>query len=128
MKTPKLREKHGPEWKIQQHLVKYLRERGWVVEVMQGNMFQTGIPDLFIAHPKFGIRFIDCKNPVRYTFTKAQRKKWPIWERHGVGIWILVGADEENYDKLFTPPNWRDYWKPAWDKEPIVDEIIKELE
>jgi len=128
MKTPKLREKHGPEWKIQQNLVRYLRDRGWMVEVMQGNMFQTGIPDLFIAHLKFGIRFIDVKNPGHYTFTRAQRKKWPNWEKYKVGIWILVAADEENYDRLFKPPNMRDYWKPAWGEEPTVDELLKELE
>jgi len=128
MKTPKLRSKHGPEWKIQRKLIHYLRDRDWLVEVTQGNMFQTGFPDLFLAHSRFGIRWVDVKSPVRYTFTKSQKKKWPIWEKKGAGIWILTGYDEENYDRLFKPPNMRDYWKPAWDEEPTVDELLKELE
>ncbi|KPK52845.1 MAG: hypothetical protein AMS22_08470 [Thiotrichales bacterium SG8_50] len=128
MDKPRIREKHGPEWKIQQDLIKFLRARGWLVEVTQGNMFQKGFPDLFISHPKYGQRWIDVKNPVSYTFTKDQRRKWPVWAEYGVGIWILVGANDDEYDKLFTSPNWKDYWKPKWDEEPTVDDLMAELE
>jgi len=128
MDKPHIREKHGPEWKIQQDLIKFLRARGWLVEVTQGNMFQKGFPDLFISHPKYGQRWIDVKNPVSYTFTKDQRRKWPVWAEYGVGIWILVGANDDEYDKLFTSPNWKDYWKPKWDEEPTVDDLMAELE
>ncbi|MHC4301841.1 MAG: hypothetical protein ACYS7Y_31630 [Planctomycetota bacterium] len=127
MDAPRIREKHGPEWRIQQDLIKFLKARGWLVEVTQGNMFQKGFPDLFISHPRFGQRWIDVKNPVSYTFTKDQRRKWPIWEKYEVGIWILVGANDDEYDKLFKPPNWREYWKPKWDEEPTVDELMDEL-
>lgn len=127
MDKPRIRATHGPEWKIQQKLIRYLRVRGWLVEVTQGNMFQVGFPDLYMAHPEYGQRWCDVKNPVSYTFTKAQRRKWPIWEKHNVGIWILVAPTDEEYDKLFKPPNWRDYWKPAWDLEPTVDEILDEF-
>lgn len=128
MDKPRIREAHGPEWKIQRKLIRYLRARKWLVEVTQGNLFQQGFPDLYIAHVDHGQRWIDVKNPVSYTFTKAQRGKWPIWEKHGIGIWILVAPIEEEYDKLWQPPNWRKYWKPKWDLEPTVDELLDELE
>jgi hypothetical protein len=128
MDKPRIREAHGPEWKIQQSLIKYLRARQWMVEVTQGNLFQQGFPDLYLSHNKFGQRWVDVKNPVSYTFTKAQRRKWPVWEKFGVGIWILVAPTDEEYDKLFDAPNWRHYWKPKWDTEPTVDELLEELD
>ena len=127
MDKPRIRESHGPEWKIQQKLIKFLRARKWLVEITQGNLYQKGFPDLYLSHVKFGQRWIDVKNPVAYTFTKAQRIKWPNWERHGVGIWILVAPTEEEYDKLWQPPNWRKYWKSKWDDEPDIDDLLNEL-
>lgn len=111
----KIRPKHGPEWTIQRDVIRYLRERGWWVERLIGNAYQKGIPDLLIAHPKYGIRFIDVKNPISYEYTKAQCQKWPIWSKYNIGVWILTAATEEEYDKLFKEPNWRDYWKPRYD-------------
>jgi hypothetical protein len=52
---------------------------------------------------------------VAWEYTKAQCQKWPIWDDFGIGIWIITAATEEEYDKLFKPPNWRDYWKPRYD-------------
>ena len=121
------RKKHGPEWHIQRDLIEYLKARGWLVEVMHGNAFQQGIPDLFVHHPKWGSRWIDCKQPSNYTFTKAQRRKWPLWDRFGVGIWILTAADQGQYDKLFGLPNWRDYWKDSW-KMPTTEDIDRMLD
>jgi len=122
------RPREGPEHKIQRALIAYLKVRGWHVERMIGNAFQLGIPDLYVAHPKWGQRWIDVKRPGKnYTFTKAQRIKWPLWEAAGVGIWILTGADQENYDKLFRSPNWRDYWKASWGQVPDIDAMLAEL-
>jgi hypothetical protein len=94
-----------------------MQARGWLVERMIGNAFQYGIPDLYCAHPKYGQRWIDVKNPGDYEFTKHQKWKWPIWDKYGVGIWIIVDATEEEYEKLFQPPNWRSYWKEKYDDE-----------
>ncbi len=120
--------KHGPEFYIQRDLIEYLKARGWLVERMIGNAFQLGIPDLFCYHPKWGYRWIDVKQPGRYSFTKAQKIKWPEWETYGVGIWIVTSADQEGYNKLFAPPNWREYWKASWGELPDIDALLDELE
>jgi hypothetical protein len=97
------------------------------VERMIGNAFQSGIPDLYCYHPKYGERWIDAKVDGQYSFTKAQRFKWPIWEKYGVGIWILTGANQQQYDRLFKAPNWRDYWKPQWGEKLDVFALLDEL-
>lgn len=114
--------KHGPEWYIQKDLKEFLETRGWVVEVMHGNAFQRGIPDLYLFKKGFGERWVDVKHPEKYSFTKAQRIKWPHWDNKGIGIWILTAATQFEYDKLFAPPNWKDYWKPSW-RVPTQDDI-----
>jgi len=121
------RPREGPEHKIQRALIQYLKDEGWLVEVMHGNAFQRGIPDLYIHHPRWGSRWIDVKNPKEYTFTKAQRRKWPIWDVYGAGIWILTAATQEEYDKLFAGPNWKDYWKDSWEL-PSLEDINRMLE
>jgi len=122
----KLRSKHGPEYKIQNRFVRYLEDRGWLVERMIGNMYQFGIPDLFVSHPKYGQRWIDIKNAGEYDFTTRQIQKWPVWEAHGVGIWIITG--DEDYEKLKGPPNWRNYWKTRYGDLPTKEELIHDLE
>jgi hypothetical protein len=117
-----IKPKHGPEWHIQKALTEFLQARGWVVEVMHGNAFQRGIPDLYLFRKDWGARWVDVKNPKKYSFTKNQRIKWPFWEKMGIGIWILTAATQHEYDKLFKAPNWRDYWKSSWEM-PTDDQI-----
>jgi hypothetical protein len=116
----------GPEWRIQRDLKRFLHDRDWLVEQTHGNLYQTGFPDLFLAHERWGYRWVDVKNPKSYSFTKAQRIKWPLWESFGVGVWILTGASQSEYDKLFGPPNWRDYWKESWEM-PDIDQLLADL-
>ena len=124
----KIRRPHeGPEHKIQRDLIEYLVARGWMVEHTHGNLYQTGFPDLFIAHYKWGTRWIDVKNPKKYSFTKAQRQKWPEWEAKRVGIWILTAASQDQYDLLFAPPNWRKFWRASW-APPTLAEIDKMMD
>jgi hypothetical protein len=118
-----------PEEKIRNDLREFLQVRGWLVEIMHGNMYQSGIPDAYLFRRDAGPRWVDFKTPNRYSFTRAQRRKWPQWERHGVGIWVLTAATQEEYDKLFGPPNWRDYWKDSWgvlDPQDAIDKAIDE--
>lgn len=112
---------HGPEWYIREDIIGFLKTRKWIVEITHGNMFQKGFPDLYAAHPKKGKRWIDAKVPGRYSLTKAQKRKWPVWDAFGIGIWIMVAGTQEEYDKLFQPPNWRDYWRKSYGPIPTVD-------
>lgn len=128
---------HGPEFFIQDRWVAFLEAKKWHVERLIGNAYQTGIPDLLIAHKEYGSRWVDIKVYGRYSFTKAQKAKWPIWEDYGLGIWI-VGAPSkiectkalmlEEYKALFGPPNWRQFWRESWDKKPDIDKLLGEIE
>jgi len=122
------------EQHIQRELVNFLQIRDWYVERMLGNAFQFGIPDLFCYHAKWGMRWVEVKRPEGYSFTLRQKQKWPEWEKAGIGIWILTAATQEEYDKLFQPPNWRDFWKPSFalatkaDLDAMIDELANEGE
>lgn len=127
---------HGPEWYVQNLWVEFLEAKSWHVERMIGNAFQKGIPDLFMAHPKYGQRWVDIKVYGRYSFTKAQKLKWPLWEKAKIGIWIIGAKSQEACTKihmieehklLLQPPNWREFWKDSWDKKPDIDAMMEEL-
>lgn len=115
------------ESKIQFRLMKFLRARGWIVENIHGNIFQSGLPDLYCYNRQYGERWVDVKVEGRYSFTKAQIIKWPLWEKAGIGIWILTGPTQKDYDRLFEPPNFRDYWKKSYGKLTDIDKLIREL-
>ncbi len=68
-----------------------------------------GLPDLYCAHSVFGTRWIEVKNPLSYSFTKAQMEVFPMLTSKGVGIWILVAATDEEIKKLLQPANWWQY-------------------
>lgn len=96
----------GPERVIQDALILFLRERGWVVKETHGNMYQSGLPDLYIAHKSYGSRWVEVKNPLAYSFTPAQMEFFPQLASVGIGVWILTAAEEYEYRKLFKPCNW----------------------
>lgn len=117
-----MRSIHGPEYEIQRDVVTFLKARGWHVERLIGNAFQSGLPDLMAFHKKWGFRFIEIKYGKKYTFTKQQKIKWPVLEAFNVGIWIMTAATQEQYDTLFGPPTWRSYVKKTW-HIPTLSEI-----
>lgn len=104
----------GPEAKIQQDVIDKLRTWEWYVKVMIGNTYQFGVPDLYAAHTRFGQRWIEIKNPEKFSFTAAQLIEFPKLHAAGVGIWILFSANDEEVMKLFKPANWFEvYYKWA---------------
>lgn len=109
MQTPKLYDQRGPEAKIQDELIKFLEARGWFVKVIHGNVFQSGLPDLFACKRKYGSRWIEVKNPASYKFQATQLETFPRMMAEGVGVWILTAATEAEYNKLFAPANWYQY-------------------
>ncbi len=114
MKAPIFRS--SPEDAIQRRIVSAMELRRWFVRETHGNAFQKGFPDLFCWHATYGLRWIDCKVPARFKYTKAQVIQWPKWEAGGVGVWVMFADSEEEYGKLFKPHNFRDYWQPRYDK------------
>lgn len=99
----------GPEAIIQGDFVNYLRMRQWVVRETHGNMYQSGFPDVYAAHVRYGARWVECKNPLAYSFTPAQLEFFPLLASAGIGVWIITAATDEEYYKLWQPANWWQY-------------------
>jgi len=74
-----------------------------------GNMYQSGFPDLYICHARYGTRWVEVKVKDKYKFTGAQLENFPAMSAKNVGIWILTAATEEEYAKLFKPANWHTF-------------------
>lgn len=104
--TAKHTRRDGPEGKIQEDIIRKLESFGWFVQVILGNAIQNGMPDLFVSHPRWGQKWIEVKNPGGYSFTERQQQKFPILHAHGVGIWILFSAEDDELVKLTKPANW----------------------
>jgi len=107
----KIKSKTGPERKIQDAIIDFLLVRGWFVMQTHGSMYQSGFPDLYATHSKYGARWIEVKNPLAYHFTPAQLDCFPKLSANGTRIWILIAATESEYQKLFGPANWYTYLK-----------------
>lgn len=109
MQPPKIKSPQGPEAKIQQEIINFLKIRDWYVKNMHGNQFQFGVPDLYCAHRKYGARWVEVKDPKRKSgvFTAAQLAEFPKITAAGVGIWVLTAATEEQYNLMVRgAPNW----------------------
>lgn len=98
--------KNPLEEEIQQKIIAFLRAREWVVKETHGNMFQSGFPDLYCAHKRYGARWVEVKRPKGFKFTPAQLEFFPKLGGVGIGVWILQEATEDSYQLLFGPPNF----------------------
>jgi hypothetical protein len=110
--NPKIaRSKRGPEAKIQDDLVTMLRNLGWFVKETHGSMFQSGFPDLYATHTRYGARWIEVKLPNMEgsKFTPAQLEDFPKLCANGSGVWVLTAATDSEYKKLFGKFNWWTY-------------------
>ena len=96
----------------------FLEARNWHCEKIHGNQYQQGLPDLFICHPQYTSRWIECKvieTDGSIHLTHAQKIKFPILLSRGVPIYVIasddlrgsynVGKRERLYQKLFDEPN-----------------------
>ena len=112
MLKPKIKSKRGPERIIQDAVIALFRTKEWYVKETHGNMYQSGFPDLFCCHKRFGIRMVEIKNPLAYSFTGAQLECFPLFCANGCGIWIMTAATEDQYLKVLKgPPNWWQFIK-----------------
>lgn len=104
-----MKDRKGPEAIILEAVVNMLRIKGWHVKKTHGNMYQSGFPDLFCCHSLYGSRWVEIKNPLSYSFTRAQMDEFPKMCANGSGVWVLVAATESEYQKLFKEANWYTY-------------------
>jgi len=68
-------------------------------------MYQSGFPDLFCCHTRYGHRWLEVKKPVGYRFTPAQLETFPQLCAHGSGVWIAT-THEGVEALLMKPYNW----------------------
>lgn len=103
--------KKRPEDKVREQVITKLRYEGWYVIIMHGNMYQSGVPDLYATHSLYGTRWIEVKLPDMKgsRFTNAQLQNFPKMEANGSRIWVLTGGSQSEYDKLFKESNWTTY-------------------
>ena len=100
------RKHQQPEHHVKKAICAMLRCKGWFVKETHGNMFQSGFPDLFACHSRYGQRWVEVKLPKGSRLTGAQLEDFPKLCANGSGVWILTGDDDTDYEKLFKPPNW----------------------
>lgn len=110
MKRPPKRGGSGrqPESVLVEELTNFLKIRDWLVKKTHGNKFQSGLPDLFLAHREYGVRWVEVKLPTRgkNPFTAAQMTVFQEFAAKNVGVWVLVAATDNEYQKLWKPANW----------------------
>jgi len=101
----------GPEFKVRERVIKMLERYGWIVKIVHGSMYQSGFPDLYCTHKKYGPRWIEVKLPNMEgsRWTAEQRKWFPILAENGTPIWVITNDTEYEYRKLFANDNWFEY-------------------
>ena len=107
-KPPKPRGR--PEDLIVEQIKRYLREREWLVKKTHGNQFQSGLPDLYCHHKRYGQRWIEVKTKVG-KLESSQVEFFTELSAAGCGVWVLTGATDEEYAKLFHAANWYTFLK-----------------
>jgi hypothetical protein len=105
------RKTSGPEEVIVKDIREMLAIKGWYTIKTHGNVYQSGLPDIFACHSRYGTRWIEAKDPKRKgnVFTPAQLEVFPKFSANGSAVWVLVAGTEEEYAKLFKPGNWYMY-------------------
>lgn len=102
-----------PEKKLEHAVRNYLHSQGWYTVKMHGNKFQSGIPDLYCAHPKYGQRWIELKTRDG-VMTSAQCRTFPKFHKAGVKIFIIgavsdIGTPGSNKGIFGSKSNWLPY-------------------
>jgi hypothetical protein len=98
-----------PEEKIQTAIREKLHKLEWYTVKIHGSVYQSGLPDLYATHAKYGSRWIEVKNPKGFHFTAAQLEVFPKLVAFGTNVWVLISDDDSEIAKLFKPSNWYQY-------------------
>lgn len=101
-----LKPKTRPEDVIVKRIKEFLILRGWYVKKMHGNLFQSGVPDLYCAKKNYGARWIEVKTE-KGRLEASQIENFHLLAAAGVGVWVFTDMNEELYKQLCSsPPNW----------------------
>lgn len=119
--------KRGPEAEIQDAIIAKLTTvcgcenaaecqkhplNNWYCLETYGSSYQSGFPDIYCCHKRYGFRWIECKNPKSYSFTSKQLEVFPCFAAHCVNIYVLVDSSDYELTKMFGPSNFHTYmWK-----------------
>jgi len=98
--------KGRPEDLIVQQLTSFLKTRDWLVKKTHGNLYSVGWPDLYIAHKRYGQRWVECKIPLKGYMESSQIEFFRELAAVGIGVWIITAANDEQYQLLFKESNW----------------------
>ena len=111
MKAFKSRKRAKPETLLQDDIAKMMVYKGWFCFETHGNIYQSGLPDIFCTHSVYGHRWVEVKMPTRTgnVFTARQCEIFPKLCANGSGVWVLIADTEIEYEKLFKPFNWWQY-------------------
>lgn len=103
MKATKRTGKQRETTEVYEPLRRKLQYEGWFVQKIHGNEFQSGLPDVYAYHRKYGQRWIELKTKTG-RLSQRQITKFAEMNRHGLKVWLLRGPEE--YDLLFSEPKW----------------------
>src|SRR5689334_4304765 len=98
--------KFGPEKIRQIKIMAKLRVRGWYCKATHGNEFQSGFPDIFACHIRYGSRWIEIKNPTGSKLEDSQKEVFEEFGKKKIGVWILTDDTDWELNKLMGPDNW----------------------
>lgn len=91
-----------PETDIVHAIRGWLYNMGWLTYKTHGSSQQSGFPDLYAIHPGHQARWIEVKQPLKISFTDAQRWHFPRMIKHGAKMWLLTSPMLQVWAR---PPN-----------------------
>lgn len=102
--------KLGPEALRQKRVMTKLRANGWHCKETHGNEFQSGFPDIFACHLRYGSRWVEIKCPTGSRLEESQIETFTEFGKKRIGVWVLTDDTEYELNKLMIPGgNWYQY-------------------
>jgi len=110
-REPRGRSKN-PETALYEKIKEHLEYKGWFVQNIHGNKFQSGLPDMFISRLSHPQRWVELKTPARAReknggLSPRQMEKFMNMDRAGCLIYVLTAVDQ--FTLLYGAPNWKAY-------------------
>lgn len=91
------------EAEIQRKIILTLKGEDWFAKATFGNAYQTGFPDVYAHHIRYGPRWIEVKRPTGSRLEQSQVEIFGTLATKRVGVWILTSHQPSEMKKLFIP-------------------------